>query len=108
MCDIKKCRYLIEDRLAAAKKNIGYPMIEERYWIPLANELSKDIDKTICFLGTLSAEEFMYSLDVLDEVTQNTKSYKLIEAVRKIGAEKNCDMNDVESRIADAKCWLDE
>lgn len=107
MCDIKKCRYLIEDRLAAAKNHIGYPMIEERYWIPLSTELSKDIDKTISFLKTLSAEEFMYSLDVLDEVTQNTKSSKLIDAVREIGAQKNCDMNDVESRIEDAKCWLD-
>ncbi len=104
MCDIKKCHYLIEDRIAAAKKHLGYPRIEERYWIPLANELSKDVDKTISFLGTLSAEEFMYSLD---EVTQNTKSHKILEAVRRIGIEKNCDMNDVESRIEDAECWLD-
>ncbi len=46
----------------------------------------------------------MYSLD---EVTQNTKSHKILEAVRRIGIEKNCDMNDVESRIEDAECWLD-
>lgn len=86
---------------------LGYPNIEESYWKPLTEEFSKNIDDTILFLENLSAEEFMYAIEVLDEVIQKTKSHKLIQAVRKIGKEKKCDMDNVESRIEDAKCWLD-
>lgn len=106
MINVNECRRIIKDRIEADKKYLGYPMIEERCWIPMSNELSKDINETIEFWRTLNSEEFLYTLEVLDEIIKRTKSCKILEAVKQFGMEKKCDMNDINNRIEDAQIWL--
>ena len=101
----EKCNELITDRMMW---NNEYcfgedPMIEEHFWIPLSDELSKNVDETIDFWRTLTVKEFEISLECLKK-----QSKKLLEAVRTIGKEKSCDMKKVESRIEDAECWLED
>ena len=83
-------------------------MLQELFWTPLSDELSKNVDETIDFWRTLTVKEFEISLECLDEIIQKTQSKKLLEAVRAIGKEKSCDMKKVESRIEDAECWLED
>lgn len=106
----EKCNELITDRMMW---NNEYcfgedPMIEEHFWIPLSDELSKNVDETIDFWRTLTVKEFEISLECLDEIIQKTQSKKLLEAVRTIGKEKSCNMKKVESRIKSAECWLED
>ncbi len=108
MLDKNKCKWLINDKIEYDKKFFEYPMIEENYWIPLAEELSKSVDETIAFWKELNAEEFLYTLDVLDEIIQNTKSQKILDAVKQIGEKKNCDAKDIQNRIESAECWLSD
>ena len=108
--DKQYCLLLIRNRVKEAK-SFGSPNIEERFWIPLSQELSKNIDETVDFLETLNAEDFLYSLEVLEEIVQNTNSKKILDEVRRIGMEKFLDLQqqqEVESRIKDAACWLEE
>jgi hypothetical protein len=46
-------------------------------------------------------------LEVLDEVIQNTQSHDIINAVRRIGKEKEIDDNLLEIIIKQAECWFD-
>lgn len=106
MINEDRCKWLIHDKMKYDKKFFEYPMIEENYWIPLAEELSKNIDETIAFWKRLDAEEFLYTLDVLDELIQNTKSQKILDAVKQIGIDKKCDVKDIQNRIESAECWI--
>lgn len=108
MLDKNKCKNIIKDRIEADKNYLGYPMIEERCWIPMAIELSKNVEETIDFWKELNSEEFLYTLDVLDEIIQNTKSQKILDAVKQIGEKKNCDAKDIQNRIESAECWLSD
>lgn len=45
-------------------------MIEEHFWIPLSDELSKNVNETIDFWRTLTVKEFEISLECLDEIIQ--------------------------------------
>ena len=87
----KKCNELITDRMMWNNEYcLGEdPMIEEHFWIPLSDELSKNVDETIDFWRTLTVKEFEISLECLDEIIQKTQSKKLLEAVREIGKEKS-------------------
>ena len=106
----KKCKKLIENRIATTA--LGFdedPTTETSFWIPLSDELAKNVDETIDFWETLTSEEFEYSLECLDETIQKSQSKKLLEAVKRIGIEKGCDMkNVVNSYIESAKCWLED
>lgn len=106
----KKCKKLIENQIATTA--LGFdedPTTETSFWIPLSDELAKNVDETIDFWETLTAEEFEYSLECLDETIQKSQSKKLLEAVKRIGIEKGCDMkNVVNSYIESAKCWLED
>lgn len=104
MIDFKETQKLIEWRIGVG----DIPMIKELFWTPLSDELSKNVDETIDFWKTLTAEEFEYSLECLDEIIQKTQSKELLGAVRAIGKEKSCDMKKVESRIKSAECWLED
>ena len=105
MIDFKETQKLIEWRIGVG----DIPMIKELFWTPLSDELSKNVNETIDFWRTLTAEEFEYSLECLDEIIQKTQSKKLLEAVKRIGIEKGCDMkNIVNSYIESAKCWLED
>ena len=99
MIDFKETQKLIEWRIGVG----DIPMIKELFWTPLSDKLSKNADETIDFWRTLE-----YSLECLDEIIQKTQSKKLLEAVRAIGKEKSCDMKEIESRIEDAECWLED
>ena len=108
--DKEKCYELISNRIGTILY-LGFdedPMTNEHFWIPLSDELSKNPDETIDFWETLTAEEFAYSLECLEETIQKSQSGKLLEAVRRIGIEKGCDMKEIESRIEDAECWLED
>ena len=104
MIDFKETQKLIEWRIGVG----DIPMLQELFWTPLSDELSKNVDETIDFWRTLTVKEFEISLECLDEIIQKTQSKKLLEAVRAIGKEKSFDMKKVESRIEDAECWLED
>ena len=108
--DKEKCYKLISNRIGTILY-LGFdedPMTNEHFWIPLSDELSKNPDETIDFWRILTAEEFEYSLECLDEIIQKAQSKRLLEAVKTIGKEKSCDMKEIESRIEDAECWLED
>lgn len=107
MIDYIKVHELIGLRLFYNEHYFGeQPDVEESYWQPLTEELSKDPSETISLWENLSKEEFFVTLEVLDEVIQNTQSHDIINAVRRIGKEKEIDDNLLEIIIKQAECWF--
>ncbi len=90
-----------------ADSNGMYPDPEHDFWIPMTEELSKNIDETIVFLEKLEPIEFLYTLEVLDDLIEKTKSHKLLESVKRIGKEKGIDDDVLEMQIHMASLLLD-
>ncbi|HAJ98223.1 MAG TPA: hypothetical protein DCO72_10870 [Ruminococcus sp.] len=92
-----------------------YPDPEGDFWIPMTEELTKNEDETIALLNELEPKEFLYTLEVLEDITEKLKSKKLLDTVRKIGI-KNGIYNDykkgiykdyLDNRIRAATFYLD-
>lgn len=83
------------------------PNPEGEFWIPMCEELSKNVDETIAFLEKLKPKDFEYTLEVLDELVEKTHSQKLLDAVRRIGKEKGLDDKQLAMEIRLASYWLD-
>ncbi len=78
--------------------NRMYPDPENDFWIPMTEELTKNEDETIALLNELEPKEFLYTLEVLDDITEKLKSKSLLDTVRQIGIEKGI-YNDYEKGI---------
>lgn len=108
MINIDKVNRLIGIRLMYYENNWPQPNIDEDYWIPLTEELTKSIDETITFWNTLTKEEFILTLEILDEIIQKTQSHEIINAIKRIGKEKCIDDDTISRIINRASCWFDE
>jgi hypothetical protein len=84
-----------------------YPDPENDFWIPMTDELTKDEDETIALLNELELKDFLYTLEVLDDITEKLKSKKLLDAVRKIGIEKGILNDYLDNCIKSATFYLD-
>ncbi|MDE5769566.1 MAG: hypothetical protein K2H82_09295 [Oscillospiraceae bacterium] len=84
------------------------PDSENEFWLPMIEELSKDIDETIAFMDELDQTEFEYTLEILDELIEKTQSHKLLEVIRRIGTEKNINKTYFENSIERASCLFDD
>ena len=82
--------------LVEASPNHMYPDPENDFWIPMTEELTKNEDETIALLNELEPKEFIYTLEVLDDITEILKSKKLLDSVRQIGIKKRI-YNDYEN-----------
>ncbi len=85
-----------------------YPDPDRDFWIPMTEELSKNIDETIAFLEELDTDEFLHTLEILDDLIETTQSLELLEAVRKIGKEKGIDDRHLAMQIQIASSLLDD
>ncbi len=84
-----------------------YPDPEGDFLIPMTEELTKDEDETIALLNELEPKEFLYTLEVLDDITEILKSKKLLDSVRQIGIEKGIRNDYLDNRIRLATFYLD-
>ena len=106
--DYDKIHELISLRLFYNEHYFGeQPDVEESYWHPMIEELTKDPSETISLFETLSKEEFFVAFEVIDEVIQNTQSHDLIDAVKRIGTEREVDEKILGAFIDQASCWFD-
>lgn len=108
MIDTKKAYKLLTRHISLCECSFygQEPDPENDFWIPFSEELSKDIDASIEFLNGLDPKEFLYSLEVLDEIIEKTHSRKLLNEIRRLGAEKRIDQNTIEMSIKMASYWL--
>ncbi len=109
MIDEQKIHRLLARHISFREASLHgmYPDPEHDFWIPMTEELSKNIDETIVFLEKLEPIEFLYTLEVLDDLIEKTKSHKLLESVKRIGKEKGIDDDHLEMQIHLASLLLD-
>lgn len=84
------------------------PNVEDAFWQPMIEELSKDVDETIAFIDELDQIEFQCTLEILDELIEKTQSLKLLEAVKKIGKEKHINKVYLDNSVERASYWLND
>ena len=93
--------------ISECSPNGMYPDPEGDFWIPMTEELTKDEDETIALLNEIEPKEFLYTLEVLDDITEKLKSKRLLDAVRKIGIEKGIRNDYLDNCIKSATFYLD-
>ena len=110
MIDTKKAYQLLTRHISYCECSLygQEPDPENDFWIPFSEVLSEDIDAAIEFLSGLDPKEFLYSLEPLDEMIEKTHSRKLLNEIRRLGAEKGIDKNTIEMSITMASYWLDD
>ncbi len=84
------------------------PDVEDSFWLPMLEELSKDVDETIVLLEEFDKTEFECAIEIIDELIEKTQSHKLLEAISRIGIEKKANEVYLRESIKRASAYFSD
>lgn len=84
------------------------PDVEDSFWLPMLDELSKDVDETIVLLEEFDKTEFECAIEIIDELIEKTQSHKLLEVISRIGIEKKVNEVYLRESIKRASAYFSE